>query len=715
MMGRDPGENPRRSRALTALHRKRPVRSVIFEIRLTDLEDLVNSLSPMKNHPRVLRAVAAMAATGLMAALAIPVAAAAASPPPRQVITGIRPSWAEPSADRGPAADGKPISVRVYLAGQDPAGLTRYAGQVADPGSPSYRHYLTPAQFEQRFGPTDAQIRAVRSWLTGAGLAVTAITDHYVAARGTAASMRTAFGSPLDGYRTAHGTLIAPRSTVTVPASVAPAVLTVTGLAANSARPGTDLAGLATRVAGVGARRHEVGAIVASPSSVNEGSCSHYWGQKVASTLPRAYGRTLDYALCGYVPKQLQAAYGVSRSGLTGKGVRIAIVDQGSSPTIVGDVNTYARRHDGQPLRRGQLTKYLPSDIATSCAAMNGQPEAFGEESLDVEAAHTMAPDADIAYVGADCGNDPAPLLDALTRIVNHHLADIVSDSWFLGTEAQMTPDIITAFQQVFEQGAIEGVGFYFSSGDSGDFSASTPDHQPAVQYPASDPWVTSVGGTSLAAGPAGRYEWETGWGTDFAPLSASGKGWTSLPGSFAGGPGGGASTLFAQPFYQRGIVPGSLSRPGGAAAAVRVMPDIAADADTSTGMLVGLTTAFTPGGTQRYVEGIGGGTSLATPLIAGLQADAEQAQHGRPIGFANPAIYARYGTSAYHDITDHPLGRRFVIATVFAQRNPVTGMITNLADTFAHDTSLHAAPGYDDVTGVGTPASSYLDSYRAR
>lgn len=674
----------------------------------------MSSLNPRKNHARVMRTAAAAAATGLMAALAVPAAAAAAaSPPPRQVVTGIRPSWAEPSADRGPAASGTPISARVYLAGQDPAGLARYARQASDPGSPSYRHYLTPAQFARRFGPTSAQLRAVRSWLVGAGLAVTAITDHYVAVRGTAASMRTAFGTPLDSYRTAQGTLRAPRSAVTVPASVAPAVLTVTGLSASSARPGADFTGLATGVAGTGARRHETTAT--SPAPVNEGSCSDYWGQKAASTLPHAYGRTLDYDLCGYVPRQLQAAYGVSRSGLTGKGVTIAIVDQGSSPTIVSDVNTYVSRHGGQPLRPGQLTKHLPSDIAKSCAAMNSEPEAFGEESLDVEAAHATAPGADIAYVGADCGDDPAPLLDALTPIVDRHLADIVSDSWFLGTEAQMTPDIVTAFQQVFEQGAIEGIGFYFSSGDSGDWSAQTPDHQPAVQFPASDPWVTSVGGTSLAVGPAGRYEWETGAGTDLASLSAGGKKWTSLPGSFAGGSGGGASTLFAQPFYQRGIVPNTLSHPDSASAAVRVMPDIAADADTSTGMLVGLTTSFTPGGTARYVEGVAGGTSLATPLIAGIQADAQQAQNGVPIGFANPAIYARYGTPAYHDVTDHPLGGRFVIAAVYAERNPVTGVITNLADTFAKDTSLHATPGYDDVTGVGTPTRSYLDSYRAR
>lgn len=636
----------------------------------------------------------AVAATLAGGAAWSPPARAAASPP-RQAVAGLRPSWAEPSADNGPVAGGTPISVRVYLAGRDPAGLTRYAGQVADPGSPSYRHYLTPAQFERRFGPARAQVRAVRRWLTGAGLAVTGATDHYVAARGTAASMRSAFGSPLDSYRTAQGTLRAPRSAVTVPASVAPAVLTVMGLSTSSARLTPDLAG---------------------PATANEGACSDYWGRQRARTLPPAYGHTLDYALCGYGPRQLRAAYGgVSHSGLSGRGVTIAITDPGASATIVSDVNTYMRRNGGQPLRGGQFTQYLPAGINKSCAAENKEELPHPEEALDVEAAHTMAPSAHIAYVGAYCTGDAVThALDAETLVVDHHLASIVSDSWHLGTEDQMTPDAVTAFTRVFEQGAIEGIGFYFSSGDSGDDSSEPPHHRPTLNFPGSDPWVTSVGGTSLALGRGGRYEWETGQGTHFAPLAAGGKSWTRLPGRFAGGAGGGASRLFAQPFYQRGIVPDSLSHPGGSATPVRVMPDISAVSDPVTGMLIGLTSGrLKPGGTRHYVQVAVGGTSIGTPLIAGIQADAQQAQRGVPIGFANPAIYARYGTAAYHDVTDHPLGRGRVIAVAYASRDLATGQISNLAATFAEDTSLHATPGYDDVTGVGTPANRYLDSYR--
>jgi subtilase family serine protease len=144
----------------------------------------------------------------------------------------------------------------------------------------------------------------------------------------------------------------------------------------------------------------------------------------------------------------------------------------------------------------------------------------------------------------------------------------------------------------------------------------------------------------------------------------------------------------------------------------MRVMPDIAADADTVTGMLIGLTLQLTPDGTPQYTERVLGGTSLATPLIAGIQADAQQARHGVPIGFANPAIYARYGTVAYHDVTDQPLGPDTLIAAVHPVPRP-DGPILYIAITFGQDTSLHATPGYDDVTGVGTPARAYLSSYR--
>jgi subtilase family serine protease len=627
---------------------------------------------------------------------AVPGEAQAASGPQRLAISGSHPAWATPAAAGGRVPASAAITARVYLAGRDPAGLAAYAAQVSDPGSALYSRYLTPAQYRQRFGPTTAQVGAVRQWLTGAGLRVTAVTSHYVGVSGTEAAVPAAFGTALRYYRMDRTMQRAPQQTVTVPAALASSVLTVVGLATSSATVTPDISNP-----------------LPQGSPANRGACSRYWGQLPATGLPPAYGHALAYSLCGYVPSQLRTAYGVAGSGLTGKGVTIAIVDPGASPTIAQDVNTYMLRHGMPPLRPGQLTQYLPSDLASSCGTEPGSYDA--EEHLDVEAAHGMAPDADIAYVSMGCSSSLDPL-DAETEIVDGHLAGIVSNSWgFTGGDSTLPAGVIPAFEQVFEQGATEGIGFYFASGDDGDQSTVTPGGQTGVMYPASDPWVTSVGGTSLATGPGGTYKWETGWGDDLAPLSADGTSWTGLPGPFYGGAGGGPSAVFTQPFYQRGIVPGSLSHPAGTATAMRVVPDIAADADSATGMLIGLTKQTSASSAPVYTETVVGGTSLATPLIASIQADAQQAL-GFPIGFANPAIYDRYGTRAYHDVTDDPLGPGVQIATVAALPSPVpAGDTPDYAVTLAHDTSLQATPGYDDVTGVGTPTAAYLRPYWRR
>jgi subtilase family serine protease len=663
-----------------------------------------------------LPAVLAPAAVLAFGAAVAPGQALAAPQPPRLAIADSHPAWASQAADAGQVPSTTAITARVYLAGRDPESLAAYAQQVSDPGSAAYGHYLTPAQYQQRFGPTAAQVSAVRQWLTGAGMHVTGVTSRYVAVSGTGQTAAVAFGAALHNYRV-NGTLQrAPQTSVTVPASVAPAVLSVLGLASGTVHMTPDISTSPASVTPVTspaagpATLHAAASGQSSPTETR--ACSEYWGQRPATTLPPAYGQTLDYDLCGYVPNQLRAAYGVAGSGLTGKGATIAVVDPGASPTIVQDVNTYMRRHGVQPLRPGQLTQYLPSDLASSCGTTQAP---YGEEHLDFEAAHTMAPDAKLVYVAMDCADVPATVLDAEGLIVDDHLADIVSDSWHAGIESQMPPGFVPALEQIFEQGAVEGIGFYFSSGDHGDWSPFTPNGQTAVQYPGSDPWVTSVGGTSLATGPGGNYKWETGWGDDLAPLSADGTSWTGLPGQFGGGTGGGPSELFAQPFYQHGIVPDSLSHPAGSATAMRVMPDIAADADPATGMLIGFTAQPTATSAPQYVEQAVGGTSESTPLIAGIQADVEQAI-GAPIGFANPAIYERYGSRAYHDVTDDPLGPGELIAAADAAPPPVPpGAVPDIAVTMAHDTSLRATPGYDDVTGVGSPTPDYLRSYSRR
>ncbi|MFE7352863.1 protease pro-enzyme activation domain-containing protein [Streptomyces sp. NPDC057543] len=641
------------------------------------------------------RAALSMAATlPLLAgalALGIPNANADSAPNGRNALQGTKPAWATAAADQGATADSGKVGVRVHLAGRDAKGLADYAAAVSDPQSASYGKYLSAKQAQARFGATQEQIDQVSRWLRSNGLTVTGANQHYVSATGDVAAAEKAFATQLRNYRKGGHTYRAPASTASVPAALSDAVLAVSGLD-NAPHKST----------------HDE--TLPPPDAVfrNSGPFSSYFGSKTASSLPSAYGSKVPYAVRGYTGKQLRAAYGAG--DWTGKGVTVAITDAYASPTIAKDAAEYAKRNGDAPYRRGQLSQVLPADYTKTeeCGASGW----YGEETLDVEAVHAVAPAADILYVGGASCYD-ADLLDSLNKIVDHRLADIVSNSWG-DIEANETPDIAAAYDQVFKMGAVEGIGFYFSSGDDGDNVASTGTKQ--IDVPSNSAWVTSVGGTALAVGKNDKYQWETGWGTLKANLAGDGKSWTGFPGAYTSGAGGGTSSTVNQPFYQRGVVPDSLARANGKKR-MRTAPDIAAVADPNTGFLVGQTQTL-PDGSLGYDEYRIGGTSLAAPVIAGVQALAQQARHGLPIGFANPAIYARYGSKAYHDVTDHPLGskRDLAVARVdFANGfDAADGVLTSVR-SLGKDASLKAVKGYDDVTGVGTPAPGYVNSYRLR
>ncbi|MFE0253341.1 protease pro-enzyme activation domain-containing protein [Streptomyces sp. NPDC059010] len=647
----------------------------------------------MRSNRATARAGLSLAATLplLAGALALGIPAAHASDhPDRDSLAGTKPTWATAKADRGAASDDGQVAARVYLAGRDAAGLAAYAKAVSDPSSASYGKYLTARQTQARFGATKAQVAAVQSWLKSAGLKVTGVTRHYVAVSGDVAAAEKAFGTQLRNYTKGGRTYRAPATTASVPEDLKGAVLTVTGLdnAPHRASHKDQLP---------------------PPETVfrNAGPFSTYHGSNVASTLPDAYGTKIPYAVRGYTGKQLRAAYGAGKR--TGKGVRIAITDAYASPTIAFDAATYAKRNGDAAWTTGQLRQVLPKNYTKTkeCGAAGW----YGEETLDVEAAHAVAPGAQITYVGAaSCFDDD--LLDSLSKVVDNHLADIVSNSWG-DIEANQTPDLAAAYDQVFQFGAVEGIGFYFSSGDDGDEVANTGTKQ--VDTPANSAWVTAVGGTSLAVGKGDTYLWETGWGTQKAVLAADGKSWTGFPGAFTSGAGGGTSKAVAEPYYQKGVVPDALAK-ANSADGNRVVPDIAAIADPNTGFLVGQTQTLPDGKTQAYDEYRIGGTSLAAPVIAAVQALAQEAGGGKPIGFANPSIYARYGSKAYHDVTDNPTGSGLAVARIdFANGYDKTGGLTTSARTLGKDSSLRAVKGYDDVTGVGTPANGYVESYRRR
>jgi len=627
--------------------------------------------------------------------------AAAESRPARVPLPGSVPAWTAQAADQGVASGSSTVTARVYLAGRDPGGLAAFARSVSDPASPDYGHFLTAAQVEERFGPTGAQVSAVRDWLDSSGFRVLSGNAHYLTVGGGAAAVQRAFATPLHAYRRGGHVYTAPTAAVTVPAAVASAVLAVTGL------------DTAPHQVQHGALRRDV---LPAPDAAfaNSGPFSAYFGANPATGLPTAYGKAQPYVVQGFTGTQLRHAYGADVSKLTGSGVTMAVVDAYDSPTIGSDSAAYAAAHGDRAYRPGQLTRVDPGVFTDTVAPSDMFPDGcgaagwYGEQSLDIESAHAVAPDANIVYVGAASCQDQ-DLVDALNRIVDGQLAEIVSNSWS-GLESQSDAGSDAVYDQLFMRGAAEGIGFYFSSGDYGDELAKTGTKQ--VNTPSALPWVTAVGGTSLALAKNGDYRFETGWGTDQVALSTNGRTWGRLPGVFTAGGGGGTSGRVAEPTYQLKVVPDALAKAGGGRH--RVVPDVAAVADSGTGFLIGLTQTW-PDGSVRYGEFREGGTSLACPVFAAIQALAEEA-NGKPLGFANPEIYQRYGSPDFHDVTDHPLGATTQLAQVrtdFHDGVDATNGLDTTLRTMGRDSSLHATAGFDDVTGVGSPAPGYLRSFQ--
>ena len=592
------------------------------------------------------------------------------------------PSWAGGARALRAAPASQRLAVRVYLAPRGgTAALNAAIRSVSTPGSASYRHFLTPAQYRARFAPSAATIASIESWLRGAGMRVTGLgpSSRYVTATGTAASAQRAFRVKLAMFQHGAHVVRAPVGDARVPKGLKPAVLGVTGLdtAQHIRRP----------------------ALPPPDGFVNGRPCSLFYGQVLgdhqadfSTPLPKFRGSFRPYAHCGYTPLEFRTAYGVADSGLTGKGATVAITDAFAAPTMRFDANKYATRHGDPAFTQAGYTESRPAKAFRNVGLCGGNGW-YGEETLDVEAVHAIAPAAHVIFYAARSCTD-TDFLESLSRIVDQNKASIVTNSWG-GLDQDTTSGLAVAYEQIFKQGAMQGIGFMFSSGDDGDEGLASGRVQ--TDYPASDPWVTAVGGTSTAIGAGGELLWQTGWGTQKYDLSANGKGWVpSFTPPFLYGSGGGFSTLFNRPAYQNGVV--HEAAPG------RAVPDVALDGDPTTGMLVGETQTFPNG--VRYGEYRIGGTSLSSPLFAGVQALAAQAAGSR-LGFANPTIYAlaREAPGAFRDVLHR--GGANIRSDYVNGVNPNDGIVYS-ARSFDQDTSLATKKGWDDVTGVGTPTAIY-------
>jgi subtilase family serine protease len=387
-----------------------------------------------------------------------------------------------------------------------------------------------------------------------------------------------------------------------------------------------------------------------------------------------------QYASACFTPQQLRVAYGFQPlldRGTDGRGQTVVLMEFASTPPrppspLVTDIRQDLALFDavfGLPAARLQVDASLAGSAWPWLAGL--------EEVEDAEIVHAIAPDAAIRVILIPPWTGPGSWIAAVDGVLRLALSQgsVVSFSAILGEEC-FTPAEAAGLNAALQADQEHHVTVVASSGDFG--AASThcadfglPTSVREVGLPASDPLVLAAGGTTLDADPAtGAYRSETAWHTP--PGTANPQ--TS---------GGGFSHLFARPAYQDGVA---------GIGATRGVPDVAADAAGSTGM----TLAVSTGAGQDYFYP-GAGTSAATPLWAALIALADQ-YVGRHLGFVNPAIY-RIGRGAsyhqaFHDITTGN-------STVTFPQGTITG--------------YRASPGWDPVTGWGSPDAQVLIPLLAR
>jgi subtilase family serine protease len=641
-------------------------------------------------------------ATALVAlTLTTPIVAFGTGKPSRTRIENA-PAWTARAARVGAIPAAQRLQLTAALALRDGAGAEALAAAVSDPSSPQYGRYLTAAAWRSRFAPTDVDVATVTSWLRSQGFSIGAIplNHRFISFSGTSVQAEKAFATDLQVYRKNGQVVSAPASSASIPVTLAGIVVGIGGLDTSNlqspARVGGPKPLQSTAPATTSAARPTE--VLPPPPLVfkNGTPCSAYYGQKAASSFPQVLADPLTYAPCGYKPAQVRGAYGIDQAlgaGYDGRGTTVAVVDAYASQTIVADGQTYAKRNDRQhPLRRYQFSQILPTTYTN--VDLCGAGGWYGEETLDTEAVHTMAPAANILYVGAQSCLDP-DLNAAVNTVVDNSLAQVITNSYG-DVEPTSLADVAEA-HQTFIQAAAQGISVLFSSGDNGDEIANTDSRQ--VDWSASDPFVTAVGGTALAVGQSNNYLFEQGWGTGKSILT-NGQ-WVPPSPAYLYGGGGGTSQLFKQPGYQKKVVPVSISHYFGQGAH-RAVPDVGMIADPSTGFLVGQSQTF-PDGSVRYSEYRIGGTSVSSPMFAGVVAVADQVKGGT-LGFLNPKIYSLAGSSAFRDVNHGRAVTDGVVREDFVNGFNATGGLTTSLRTLNQTGTIFTRPGYDDVTGVGSP-----------
>ncbi len=530
----------------------------------------------------------------------------------------------------GPVPASQSIGLEFVLAPSHPAKLTSLSHSLYDAGSPQYHRWLKPGQFVQRFGPAPATVSQVRAWLASVGLRSTYTAGFALRVSEPARAVESALGLSFDDYRLARGQQVhlAGRAPL-LPASLSGSVVSVLGL--------DDAPRLTSH-------------LVQRPSAQGARLLPHDEGLSPCAAATDQAGPNV------YTPDQVGAAYGVASltgGGQNGAGQEVAVYELGQH--LPSDVSAYESCFG---------LHNLVSTVAVDGGGTAGV-EGTAEADADIEQVATQAPGASIvSYEGPNTlmGN-----VDTWRRIVSDDTAGVVSTSYGLCEPDSVADGFVTAEDMLFEQAAMQGQTIVAASGDSGSEDCYAPsgetDTSLQVDFPASDPSVTAVGGTALVLPGDGQSPWndcEGATGTACANTSGMGAG------------GGGVSSISVRPGWQP--AGWASSTPGNSCGTnCRPVPDVSANAGTPE-------VFYVEGGWGGYV-----GTSIAAPLVGGIVADTTDGCSGGREGIISQALYEMAGEGLYGTVlTDVASGDND-----FTRSN--SGQFT-------------AGAGYDPATGLGTP-----------
>jgi subtilase family serine protease len=494
----------------------------------------------------------------------------------------------------------KTVSVVLALPSSDSAGLKAFVDHVSTPGDPLFRQFITPQEFANRFGGNASDYRFLKDWAVSNNLTISqeSVGRTTLTVRGSVAVLNRLFKTQINNYITSDGvTFYSAGKAATVPAEIGSKLVAVIGL--TSGKPNAALA--------------KVGKTLGEHPAAN-------------SALKPA-GRT-DALGTGpggaYAPQDLQTAYSIPTWGSLEKGQTLAIFEQGYyNPADVSYYETY--------FKTGSAVKQVPVSVNKSPVII--EPAIEVEACLDVDMLIAMNPKvAKVLVYIDDYQWDPfdVAITDAFARIADDAKASVVSASYGEDEGFFIADGTEVALDTALQQCAAQGITVLASSGDNGAFG-NYYNYPYNVSNPATDPYITGVGGTSLLTTVGEQYELESAW--------------NEFP--YYGATGGGISTYWAQPAYQNIPYSGYTAGNGGSTT-LRNVPDVAADAAVTTGVAV-------------YVSDQGGwiqvgGTSVASPIWAGYLSNINAALHWTGLGnlgFFNPTLYS-VGTTQFATPSDY-------------------------------------------------------------